>query len=54
MPNTGLKKLFADTSLDELCSPQNVIILKDVATVEQALRVRRAGIRQRSTPHRTA
>jgi hypothetical protein len=34
-----LRKLFSDTNLDELCTPQQVVILKDTATVEQALRV---------------
>lgn len=37
-----IRKLFQDTSLDELCSQQNLVILKDTATVEQALRVRKA------------
>lgn len=36
---TGLRKLFQETSLDELCGPQQICILKDTATVEQALRV---------------
>jgi hypothetical protein len=35
----SLRKLFQDTSLDELCSPQNIVILKDTATVDQALKV---------------
>jgi len=38
-----IRKLFQDTSLDELCSQQNLVILKDTATVEQALRVRKRG-----------
>lgn len=35
-----LRKLFQETSLDELCNQQNICILKDTASVEQALRVR--------------
>lgn len=36
----GCAKLLMETSLDDLASQQNVCILKDTATVEQALRVR--------------
>jgi hypothetical protein len=34
-----LAQLFQQTSLDELCSEQKICILKDTATVEQALKV---------------
>lgn len=40
----SLRKLFQDTSLDELCSPQNIVILKDTATVDQALKVSAAAV----------
>lgn len=32
--------LFKNTNVDDLLSPQSVVILKDTATVEQALKVR--------------
>lgn len=39
MVASALRKLFQDTSLEELCSQQQICILKDTATVEQALKV---------------
>jgi hypothetical protein len=39
--SSGLRKLFSESSLEELCGPQKILILKDSATVEQALRVSR-------------
>lgn len=35
----SLRKLFTETSLDDLCSRQNILLLKDTATVDQALKV---------------
>lgn len=34
-----LRRLFQETSLDDLCAQQQICILKDTATVEQALKV---------------
>jgi hypothetical protein len=37
--SSSLGQLFQQTSLDELCAEQKICILKDTATVEQALKV---------------
>lgn len=38
-----LRKLLEETTLQDICEKQNIVVLKDNATVEQALKVRLEG-----------